>query len=142
MGKKASSKQMWSTERSPLGDGAVMLSDPDRSACLDNMQKTSGAPGIYACHGGGTQQWTMRNGKIQSAYIGFEGGQEVCLGFTPQVGVAPCVKDDVNFQWHQDGDLFRSKAATDYCITRTNEGNVVLRHCRTPSPDMRWSFKK
>ena len=43
------------------------LSGPGFDVCIDNMQKSSGAPGMYACHGYGTQRWTFTpEGKIKS----------------------------------------------------------------------------
>ena len=59
------------------------LSGPEHALCLDNMQKKSGPPGLYGCHGYGTQRWVITaDGKIQAG-----GDKATCIGFNPSIGM-------------------------------------------------------
>ena len=75
---------------------AGTLSGPEWALCLDNMQKLSGPPGLYGCHGYGTQRWKITpEGKIRVAQK--HSGKEICIGSSPTVGVYRCLADDPDF---------------------------------------------
>lgn len=48
------------------------LQNADSGHCLDNMQRARGPPGLYGCHGGGTQRWLLDDGKYN--FLRGEGG--------------------------------------------------------------------
>ncbi|CAL1132752.1 unnamed protein product [Cladocopium goreaui] len=72
------------------------LSGPDKDLCVDNMQRSSGPPGLYGCHGGNTQRWQLDD---QQRLRSGEGSAAICLGFDPSVSIASCAPDDVAFEW-------------------------------------------
>ena len=87
---KESHLQHWSFE-SP-----GTLSGPDKDLCVDNMQRNSGPPGLYGCHGGKTQQWQLDD---QQRLRSGEGSSSICLGFDPSVSLSSCAPDDPAFEW-------------------------------------------
>lgn len=54
----------------PLQTG--MLATPDHKICVDTMQRKYGAPGMYGCHGGGNQRWSL-------GHNGYLGADVNCL---------------------------------------------------------------
>ncbi|CAJ1421230.1 unnamed protein product, partial [Effrenium voratum] len=80
---KALARQQWSFE------GKGVLSGPAGDLCVDNMQRTSGPPGLYGCHGGTTQQWILDpDHRLRSGGV-----------IQPSVAIAPCVPEDDAFAW-------------------------------------------
>jgi len=127
----------------PQASGAVSVSDPDFALCIDNMQATSGAPGLYPCHGGGTQLWKLLDdGRLKSEQHG--DGDGVCLGFAGSVTAGTCKARDEHFVWERVGpegsQQVKSKAAPEYCLERTGQG-VQLALCRDGVDEQLWHLR-
>lgn len=51
--------------------------------CLDNMQRKRGAPGLYACHGYGTQRWMVKSdGQLRTK------SSTTCIGIAASAGAS------------------------------------------------------
>lgn len=112
------------------GDSETTLADPDGSVCVDNMQRQSGAPGLYGCHGGSTQQWQLTpDGQLASGPI--------CLGLGADVGLALCHPGDQEQKWQQVEESLRPDQHPDKCLTR-NGDKAVLQTC-DDSAAQHWS---
>eukprot|EP00911_Craspedida_sp_UC1_P001484 UC1_evm2s1122 len=68
--------QQWSIG---LGGHGHTLSGPSGGRCVDNMQLKRGAPGLYGCHGGATQQWRFSHD--DGGAIAADGGGGRVVGF-------------------------------------------------------------
>ena len=116
------------------------LSGPMRDVCLDNMQKLDGPPGLYACHGHGTQLWRLTDeGKIRSAQ--HNQGDGVCVGFHLTASLFQCLDADGDYEWAwgDDGDTLRPRVAPDHCITR-RDGAVGIEPCAGAEGRREWRF--
>jgi hypothetical protein len=126
--------QTWVHEKG--ADGAGTLSGPTHATCLDNMQRKSGPPGLYACHGYGTQRWRLLpNGKVKTK------GGDTCLDLDPIPGLFPCLPNDIDYTWTQDGDLLRSGLVPTVCLNRKGDHPMVLTLavCDAGNSAQRWS---
>eukprot|EP00040_Diaphanoeca_grandis_P027323 m.155196 g.155196 ORF g.155196 m.155196 type:complete len:732 (-) comp30930_c0_seq2:148-2343(-) len=128
------SHQFWMfTKKSAIGG---TFSGADYDLCLDNMQRTSGAPGLYGCHGYGTQRWTLTDdGRLQSEEQGSNPG--VCIGFKPVVGIFRCIPGDPDFVWKKNGLTIQSKA-TRSCLERNGQSEVGLAKCDSANINQHW----
>ena len=122
--------QQWNVP--PPGTAGV-LADKDRSVCLDNMQRRRGAPGLYGCHGGDTQQWTMNSKGVLTS----SGTSDVCLGtgFTAAMDVCALDKD---YEWVHTNGTLRPVQQQDHCLQRSG-ASVMLTPCASNSPHQQWS---
>ena len=48
---------MYIPDLDPLQSG--MITDTQHRSCIDTMQRKWGSPGMYGCHGGGSQRWSL-----------------------------------------------------------------------------------
>jgi len=129
-------------------EGKGTLSGPDGDLCVDNMQRSSGPPGLYGCHGGLTQQWQLDGeDKLRSGQGVF--GDGICLGFEPSIMLAPCASGDEAFAWirrasMEEGRLgmqtFSPRQAPDKCLT-PGEGQAALQDCEEPSRFWKFPFQ-
>jgi hypothetical protein len=68
--------------------------------CLDNMQRERGPFGLYGCHDGGTQQWSLSmNGSSGTIKIKSKEKSDTCLGPDPFVDQWICTANDLNMLW-------------------------------------------
>ena len=82
-------------------------------------------PGLYGCHGYGTQRWKVTaDGKIRSAQK--HSGKEICIGSKPSVGLFRCLADDPDFTWKREGNMFRSISSNQHCLERVESGGVAI----------------
>jgi polypeptide N-acetylgalactosaminyltransferase len=119
--------QKWAL--SETGDGVV--SDPDGGVCLDNMQRTAGPPGLYGCHGGGTQLWTFTGGRLTVA------NRDVCVGLGNAAGLALCRAHDPDQQWVREQRTLRPAGHRDVCLTR-HDGSATLEDCTEDRAAQEW----
>lgn len=119
-------------------DASGILSGPDFDVCLDNMQRTSGPPGLYGCHGGGTQRWRLLpEGQLRSEN---QPSSQVCLGHAPKATLAPCLPGDADYAWEQDGPLLRPRAARGLCLA-AGPGAAGLEACQDRGQiNQHWHF--
>eukprot|EP00047_Mylnosiga_fluctuans_P019179 m.79753 g.79753 ORF g.79753 m.79753 type:complete len:169 (-) comp8011_c1_seq1:105-611(-) len=114
-------------------DGAGIVADLDEGICLDNMQREAGPAGLYGCHKGGTQLWTLSAGALAT-----QSRPDVCLG----IGAAPvldlCAAHDDDFVWERTGDTLRPTAQPAMCLTRAG-GKAVLQKC-ADTPEQKWAL--
>ena len=134
--------QRWAHRKVDAGGGGT-LSGPSLDACLDNMQRSSGPPGLYGCHGGGTQQWVLPpgGGKLRSSF--HQGGDGVCLGFGTLLGLAECLVEDPGSVWTHRGAAghrsLRPAAAPDLCLAQAGGGSALaLQPCDDEAEGQRW----
>merc|ERR1711862_867296 len=100
-----------------MGGSKGTLSGPAFDACLDNMQKATGPPGLYGCHRGTTQQWEFRpSGQIRSAYL------DACIGLNAEVRLAACAAGDLEYTWRWDGPRLIPAAAPELCLQQAESG--------------------
>ena len=122
------------------GDGngpGGTLSGPDRDICLDNMQKKTGAPGLYGCHGHGTQRWEVDGGQLRSSQ---HKGEGVCVGFSVAAGLFQCLPDDDDYVWDLKEGLLRSRVEPEWCLTREGGKGVTMRRCTASDVEQQWVF--
>lgn len=127
-------QQSWFYE---LGkDGAGTLTGRYAETCLDNMQRHNGPPGLYACHGYGTQRWrVLEDGHIQSK------GSETCLGLRASPSLFPCLSNDRDYVWVREGHLLRSLAEPTVCLSRQTSGGIALTSCDATNFNQHWNLK-
>eukprot|EP00039_Didymoeca_costata_P029384 m.24449 g.24449 ORF g.24449 m.24449 type:complete len:719 (+) comp7608_c1_seq2:260-2416(+) len=101
------------------------IAAPEGTLCVDNMQRKNGPPGMYGCHGYGTQQWIRTpDNKIKSI------STNVCIGIQHTVGLFRCLKDDPDFLWELKGGKFSSKPYRDLCLKRgSDESTLAVGKC-------------
>lgn len=143
-----SSRQVWRWEKLPDGNGVLLggsidLPHPDSSEdtvvpgmCLDNMQRTRGGVGYYGCHRGETQQWQLKDGKIQVAT-----GQDACLGVTPRLGQYHCAKGDREQIWHTVESTLRPEVDQTLCLTASIEGKSPVLAVCDGKAEQKWEVR-
>jgi polypeptide N-acetylgalactosaminyltransferase len=126
----SSMQQQW------LFTGSGSLSDPEKALCLDNMQKSTGAPGLYGCHGGGTQRWLLtEDGALLSE------GTSVCLNLVPSPAFSECAPDDKAYVWHIEKNQIRPELAKSFCLTNNAGATATLAPCDMSREDQFWNYQ-
>jgi len=138
---RAVEHQRWLLKEQP--GGGISVSDPDFALCIDNMQATSGAPGLYPCHGGGTQLWRLLDdGRLKSDE--HTDGDGICLGFGGSVIAGTCQAHDENFAWERTGpegtQQVKPRATPEHCLERTGQ-DVQLSLCRDGVDEQLWNLR-
>ena len=114
------------------------LSDTEQAQCMDNMQLKTGPPGLYGCHGGGTQQWTLSEDGLLAAKL----MPNTCISmfFSPANG--ECMKSDTTYQWRYKTKMLQSRFEPSMCLTRKSKepGPLVLETCNVSNEFQHWVF--
>lgn len=119
-----------------------ILSGPERDICLDNMQKKTGAPGLYGCHGYGTQRWEWSStSRLRSTQHSDDRGG-VCVGFQPDANIFQCLPNDPDFTWVWHGKTLRPLSDSTACLEATDAGEAHVRACVEDKMNQLWAFEK
>lgn len=97
--------------------------------CLDNMQRKYGSPGLYQCHGMGTQRWSFsRQGVISTDML--------CLAPKNCQMHVDCNRP-VYWKWHEN--TLRTGTT---CLVRDSFGQISMEDCeKSPVVDRTWSLQ-
>jgi len=112
--------------------------------CLDRLSSQgtadTGTVGMYECHGGPPQKWTLNEqGVLTNPDVGGEGARAVCLSFHGETTQVQCKRDQKELEWdYEDGSL-KPRSHPDVCLDRL-AGGPKLSPCIPKMLSQQWVF--
>lgn len=112
------------------------ISDPAHGRCIDNMQRNTGAAGLYGCHGYAVQQWELNEDQTLSN----EFSGHTCLGHFPILAQGMCIRDAPEDRFVYEGQQIRPSTQPNMCLARAGD-KLEFQTCQLGSKDQMWVFQ-